>query len=52
MLSESAIRQQCEVYNVQLTSDGVLGKPKLIALLAKALRTADKGRLLTDGSVC
>ena len=27
-----------------------LSKPKLIAVLAKALRAADKGRLLTDGS--
>jgi hypothetical protein len=51
MLSESAIRQQCELYNVQPAPEPGLSKPKLIAVLAKALRAADRGRLLTDGSV-
>ena len=50
MLSEEAIRQQCEVYNVQPTPAPDLSKPKLIAVLATALRAADRGRLLTDGS--
>lgn len=51
MLSEGAIRQQCELYNVRPEPEPGLSKPKLIAVLAKALRAADKGRLLTDGSV-
>ena len=51
MLSESAIRQQCELYNVQPAPEPGLTKPKLIAVLATALRAADRGRLLTDGSV-
>ena len=52
MLSEHALLQQCEIYGVPLPppEEQQLPKPKLIAILAKALRQLDKGRLLTDGS--